>query len=286
MNVLRGLAIALALGASTLNAYAGNVLIVLSDSDRLDLKDGKVFKTGFYLNELMQPVQALLDAGHEITFATPKGTAPSVDVTSIDKMYFGGDEAAMKASEAQLSELGMLSSDKSPVISLARVRQIGYDHFDAVYVPGGHAPMQDLLVSSELGKLLTWFHENGRTTALACHGPIALLSTLPDAQEFVAKFETAGTAKAQTDWIYAGYKLTVFSNREEEMAKGLLGGGEMKFYPQDALTQAGSQFSQADAAFSPHVVTDRELITGQNPRSDHPLAATLVAALDRSLLAA
>ena len=69
-----------------------------------DLKDGKVFKTGFYLNELMQPVQALLDAGHEITFATPKGMAPSVDTTSIDKMYFGGDEAAMKASEAQLSE--------------------------------------------------------------------------------------------------------------------------------------------------------------------------------------
>ena len=30
-------------------------------------------------------------------------------------------------------------------------------------------------------------------------------------------------------------------------------------------------------------VEDRELITGQNPRSDHPLAAKLVAALDRSL---
>ncbi|EPE96333.1 ThiJ/PfpI domain-containing protein [Rhizobium grahamii CCGE 502] len=136
------------------------------------MKDGKVLKTGFYLNELMQPVKALLDAGHEITFATPKGTAPSVDVTSIDKMYFGGDEAAMKASEVQLAELQLTSSDTSPVVSLARVEQIGYDHFDAVYVPGGHAPMQDLLMSSELGKLLTDFHENGKPTALACHGPV------------------------------------------------------------------------------------------------------------------
>ncbi|MCH4547415.1 type 1 glutamine amidotransferase domain-containing protein [Rhizobium changzhiense] len=278
MNLLRGLAIALALGTSTLSAHAGNVLIVLSDSDRLDLKDGKVFKTGFYLNELMQPVQALLDAGHEITFATPKGTAPSVDVTSIDKMYFGGDEAAMKASEAQLSELGLMSSDRSPVISLARVEQIGYEHFDAVYVPGGHAPMQDLLVSSELGKLLTWFHENGRTTALACHGPIALLSTLPDAQGFVTQFETAGTAK-QAGWVYGGYRFTVFSNQEEEMAKGLLGGGEMKFYPQDALTQAGAQFSQADVSFSAHIVTDRELITGQNPASAPAVARELLARL-------
>ncbi|WP_168879298.1 type 1 glutamine amidotransferase domain-containing protein [Rhizobium sp. P28RR-XV] len=279
MKLLRSLAVTLAFGASTLTAHAGNVLIVLSDSDHLDLKDGKVFETGFYLNELMQPVQALRDAGHEVTFATPNGTAPSVDVTSIDKMYFGGDEAAMKASEAQLTELQLTSSDTSPVISLARVEQIGYDHFDAVYVPGGHAPMQDLLVSAELGKLLTHFHENGKPTALACHGPIALLSTLPDAQAFVTQFKTKGTAHPQTNWIYAGYRFTVFSNQEEEMAKGLLGGGEMKFYPQDALTQAGGQYSQADAAFSVHVVTDRELITGQNPASASLVAQELLVRL-------
>ncbi len=279
MKLLRSLAIILALGATTVSAYAGNVLVVLSDSDRLDLKDGKVFETGFYLNELMQPVKALLDAGHEVTFATPKGTAPSVDRTSIDKMYFGGDEAAMKASEAQLTELGLMSNETSPVISLARVEQIGYDHFDAVYIPGGHAPMQDLLVSSELGKLLTHFHEKGKTTALACHGPIALLSTLADAKGFTTQFETAGTAKAEGNWIYAGYKLTVFSNQEEEMAKGLLNGGEMKFYPEDALTRAGGQFSQAEAPFTEHVVVDRELITGQNPASALAVARELLSRL-------
>jgi putative intracellular protease/amidase len=276
MKFLQGLAIAIAFSASAINAHAANVLIVLSDANRLDLRDGKVFQTGFYLNELMQPVQALLDAGHDITFATPKGTAPSVDKTSIDKMYFGGDEAAMKTSEAGLAKLGILSRQKSPVISLARVEQIGYDHFDAVYVPGGHAPMQDLLVSSELAKLLTHFHEQGKTTALACHGPIALLSTLADAPGFVATFETKGTAQAQSDWIYAGYNLTVFSNREEEMAKGLLNGGEMKFYPQDALVKAGGEFSQAEVPFASHVVMDRELITGQNPASAPAVAQELL----------
>ncbi len=279
MKILYKLAFVLALGASTMSAHAGNVLIVLSDSNHLDLKDGKVFETGFYLNELMQPVKALRDAGHEITFATPKGTVPAVDKTSVDKMYFGGDEAAMKDSEKQLAEIGLLSSEKSPVVSLARVAQIGYDHFDAVYVPGGHAPMQDLLVSSELGKLLTYFHETGRPTALDCHGPIALLSTLPDAQAFVRQFEASETAKRQTNWTYAGYRFTVFSNQEEEMAKGLLGGGAMKFYPQDALTQAGGLFSQADTAFSPHVVSDRELITGQNPASALAVAHELLVRL-------
>lgn len=73
---------------------------------------------------------------------------PSFDVTSIDKMCFGCDEAEIKASEAQLAELQLTSSDTSPVISLAWVEQIGYDHFDPVYVPGGHAPMQDFLKSA------------------------------------------------------------------------------------------------------------------------------------------
>ncbi|MBB3429080.1 putative intracellular protease/amidase [Rhizobium sp. BK312] len=272
MKRLRSLAVALAFSLGVHSAHAANVLIVLSDSDHLDLKDGKVFQTGFYLNELMQPVKALRDAGHDITFATPRGTAPSVDKTSIDKMYFGGDEAAMKASQTQLDELGLLSSTASPVVSLARVEQIGYDHFDAVYVPGGHAPMQDLLVSPELGKLLTYFHEKGKTTALACHGPIALISTLRDAKGFTAQLETTGAANAGGEWIYAGYKLTVISNREEEMAKGLLNGGQMKFYPQTALEQAGGKFSKADEPFAAYVVTDRELITGQNPASA-PLVA-------------
>ncbi|MNV75392.1 hypothetical protein D3C71_1686740 [compost metagenome] len=53
----------------------------------------------------------------------------------------------------------------------------------------------------------------------------------------------------------------------------------MKFYPQDALTQAGGQFSQADAAFSAHVVTDRELITGQNPASAPAVAQELLSRL-------
>ncbi len=137
----------------------------------------------------------------------------------------------MQETIAMLDKLKLTSDNASPVVSLARVEQIGYDHFDAVYVPGGHAPMQDLLVSPELGKLLTYFHAKGKTTALACHGPIALLSTLPEASAFTTKLETSGSAKAE-GWIYAGYKMTVISNQEEEIAKGLLNGGEMKFYPQ------------------------------------------------------
>jgi len=266
MRPITRLALAITLATSALNAQAANVLVVLSDSDHLDLKDAKVFATGFYLNELMQPVKMLLDAGHAVTFATPTGKAPTLDTSSNDKMYFDNDVAALQAHKKLLDELKITSPDASPVISLTRVEQIGYEHFDAVYIPGGHAPMQDLLHSAELGKLLNNFHQHNKTTALVCHGPIALLSTLSNPSAFTRQLETGGKASAR-DWTYAGYKFTVISNQEEELAKGMLNGGAMKFYPQTALEQAGGVFSSNTSPWTSHVVIDRELVTGQNPGS-------------------
>jgi len=275
MRSITRLAFALSLSVAALNAQAANVLVVLSDSDHLDLKDGKVFSTGFYLNELMQPVKLLLDAGHTVTFTTPTGKAPTLDRSSDDKMYFNNDVAALQTHKALLEQLKITSPGESPVISLSRVEQVGYEHFDAVYIPGGHAPMQDLLHSQALGKLLNSFHQQGKTTALVCHGPIALLSTLADPTAFTRQLET-GKATTANNWTYAGYTFTVISNQEEEIAKGLLNGGVMKFYPQTALEKAGGVFSSNTAPWASHVVVDRELVTGQNPASALAVGKTLV----------
>jgi putative intracellular protease/amidase len=276
MKRTHNLAAAAVLGLTALGAQAANVLVVLSDSDHLELKDGKVFATGFYLNELMQPVKLLLDAGHQVTFATPRGDAPTVDASSVDKMYFDGNESALQAHKALLERLQLTSRTNSPVISLSRVAQIGYTRFDALYVPGGHAPMQDLLTSPELGRLLADFHARNKTTALVCHGPIALLSTLPDAQGFTSRLAASGTVEPRPNWIYAGYRMTVISNQEEELAKELLRGGAMKFYPQTALQQAGGVYGSNQVPFAPNVVMDRELITGQNPASALGVAGELL----------
>ncbi|MCF7221438.1 type 1 glutamine amidotransferase domain-containing protein [Marilutibacter chinensis] len=270
------LATALMLALSAGGAQAGHVLVVLSDADRLDLKDGRVYETGFYLNELMQPVKRLLDAGHQVTFATPLGRAPAMDRNSVDAMHFNGSEAELQAHQALLERLALTSPAASPVLSLARVEQIGYDRFDAVYVPGGHAPMQDLLTSPALGRLLTHFHHEGKPTALVCHGPIALLSTLPDAPAFTRLLETGAHASPAPEWIYAGYRVTVIGNDEEAQAKAQLDGGEMKFYPQTALQAAGVRYLGNTTPWAANVVVDRELITGQNPASANGVADVLL----------
>lgn len=278
-NTIRKAVATAMLSLAALNANAANVLVVLSDASQLELRDNRTFDTGFYANELMQPVKKLLDAGHTVTFATPLGKAPSLDRHSVDKMYFDNDEASMRQHLALLEKLRLTSVEQSPVISLARVEQGGYGRYDAVYVPGGHAPMQDLLHSAALGRLLRDFHANAKPTALVCHGPIALLSALEQPEQFTGKLATATTASAPA-WIYAGYRMTVISNSEEEAAKAMLNGGTMKFLPQTALQRAGGVYSSA-ANWQSKVVVDRELITGQNPASASAVADQLLARLKR-----
>ncbi|WP_371229522.1 type 1 glutamine amidotransferase domain-containing protein [Pseudomonas sp. QE6] len=282
MKTLKQLALAAAIGSASLGAHAANVLVVLSDEDHLELRDGKVFATGFYLNELLEPTKALLDAGHQVTFATPRGRAPSLDRSSAAAQYFGDDEQRLAEYQALLERLQLTSPSHSPVISLARAEQIGYEQFDALYVPGGHAPMQDLISDPALGHLLHAFHAAGKPTALVCHGPIALLSALDQPQQLIHALEAGNPSAKPKGWIYAGYRMTVISNQEEELAKGLLGGGQMKFYPQTALERAGGQYQSNQSPWTPNVVIDRELITGQNPASAAAVGQALLQRLQKN----
>jgi putative intracellular protease/amidase len=279
VNTLNKAAIGALLGLAASSAGAANVLVVLSDEARLDLREQRVFETGFYANELMQPVKKLLDAGHHLTFATPLGKAPTLDRSSLDKMYFGNDETSMRQHLALLEQLQLTSSEKSPVVSLARVEQHGYARYDAVYIPGGHAPMQDLIKSEALGRLLRHFHANNKTTALVCHGPAALVSALDQPGTFVQGLE-AGKAGARPTWIYSDYRMTVISNAEEEAAKGNLNGGQMKLWPQTALERAGGKYASGPN-WASNVVVDRELVTGQNPASALAVADELLSRLKK-----
>jgi putative intracellular protease/amidase len=135
--------------------------------------------------------------------------------------------------------------------------------------------MQDLLKDKSLGELLTDFHNKNKTTGMTCHGTIALLSAIPDARGYVAMLESGKRAEPAANWIYKGYKMTAFTDDEEEQAKGFLGGGHMKLFPQDGLVAAGGDFVEGKP-WSENVVEDRELISGQNPQSAKAVAAAML----------
>jgi putative intracellular protease/amidase len=174
------------------------------------------------------------------------------------------------------------------VRTLGSVIEEGLDKYAGVFVPGGQAPVVDLMQDAEMGQILRHFHERGKPTALLCHGPIALVSALPHAREFRAALIAGDLEKAKQwgkGWAYAGYKMTIFSASEERWVEDEILHGKMYFNMPFALGAAGGEVSTGKVDFAPNVIVDRELITGQNPRSDHPIGKKLVEALDHALAA-
>src|ERR1700742_4001855 len=256
----------------------GKVLVVMSSANALALKDGKTYSTGYYLNEFVVPYRKLLEAGYEPVIANPKGDLPVMDANSNNAMFFGGDDAARADALKYATGLEQLKRPKT----LASVVAEGTKDYVGLFIPGGHAPMVDLLKDKNLGKILTSFHESSRPTGIVCHGPIVLLSTLPDPDAFIASM-IAGDGKANSmnaGWPYADYRVTIFSTGEEQALEGRGGlGGYVQYYPVNALAEAGARV-ETIANWHSNVVVDRELITGQQPMSAPEFGDVLVKTLN------
>lgn len=269
---------ALPLSASAATPSRGKVLVVMSSANSLDLRDGKKYSTGYYLNEFVVPYRKLIEAGYEPVIANPNGDMPVMDANSNNAMFFGGDEAARSAAHKYAQDLKALKNPKT----LASVVAEGTSQYVGLFVPGGHAPMADLLKDRNLGKILVSFHESGRPTGIICHGPIVLLAALSNPDAFVASM-ISGDGKANslaTGWPYAGYRMTVFSTGEEQALEGPSGlGGNVQYYPVNALAEAGAHVDTV-ANWHSNVIVDRELITAQQPMSAPAFGDVLVKQLN------
>ncbi|MFA5162425.1 MAG: type 1 glutamine amidotransferase domain-containing protein [Elusimicrobiales bacterium] len=246
-----------AVAASAADGSKGKVLVVMSGADHITLKDGKQHKTGYFLSELAGPAQALEAAGYELVFANPTGAEPAMDKSSDSAQWFASEQEYQQAKNFASSSAGLKQPRRLGSFTKAEAEK-----FKAMFVPGGHAPMEDLARDKDMGRLLKLFHKAGKPTALICHGPAALLSSVG-----------GGT------WIYGGYKMAVFSNDEEKQAES--GGGlegEVPYYPAQALAGAGG-LVDAGAPWTSHAVRDRELVTAQNPQSERQFTALLLQAL-------
>lgn len=220
------------------------ILFVLTGARFWTLNDGTKHPTGFWAEEVVVPHRAFVAAGHEVAFATPGGVVPVADQASIAP---GEDGATVMA-----TEVDAITGLKNPL----RLDEVDLADYDAVLYPGGHGPMEDLAVDADSGLLLTRALDSGKPLGVVCHGPAALL----------AARRADGTSP------FAGYRLTGFTTTEETQA-GLA--GKAPWLLQDRLVELGADF-QDGGPWQPHVVVDRNLITGQNPMSSEPLAAEML----------
>jgi putative intracellular protease/amidase len=230
------------------------VLLVVSGSRVWTLKDGTKHPTGFWAGEFIHPHQVFTTAGYDITIATPGGVAPTVDEVSLRVDLNGGDQAAVDAQRKYLEDLGETLAEP------ARLEDVNPGDFDAVYVSGGHGPMEDLADNPVIGRVFAALYpDKHKAVAAVCHGVGALLPA----------------READGLWTFAGRKMTGFTD-EEETLFGF--GDKAKWLLESRLRENGAVF-EGGAPFGPQVVVDGNLITGQNPASAEPSAEAVVAYL-------
>jgi putative intracellular protease/amidase len=231
-----------------------SILFAITGSDHWTLADGTKHPCGYWPEELVTPHRVFTAAGFDITLASPGGVRPVPDQAGFTPEMNGGSAAAGAALRDYIDSI---SAQIDKVVPLEELKPT--DH-DAVFIPGGHGPMEDLAVSESFAAQLTQFLDSGRIVSAVCHGPAGLLAA----------------RRPDGSWLFAGYALTGFSNVEE----GQVGFAERApWLLEDKLTENGGVFS-AGAPWAPKVVVDRTLYTGQNPASSQELSEAIVRALN------
>ena len=219
------------------------ILIVLTSHDQLG-DTGK--KTGFWLEEFAAPYYVLKDAGAAITLASPKGGQPPLDPKS-------------DLPEFQTETTGRFHADTAAQTQLANTRKladVSADDFDGIFYPGGHGPLWDMPDNATSIALIEAFVKAGKPVGAVCHAPAVLVNVRGKDGEFLIK----------------GKRVTGFANSEED-AVGLT--TVVPFLLEDKLKERGGNYSKGPD-WSPYVLVDGKLVTGQNPASSGPAAEALL----------
>lgn len=220
------------------------ILMVLTSHDQLG---NTGLKTGFWLEEFAAPYYVFKDAKADITIASPKGGQPPLDPKSDEPDF-------------QTAATGRFKEDAEAQAALAnslKLSDISADDFDAVFFPGGHGPLWDLSEDRDSIALIETMFLAGKTVAAVCHAPAVFrLTKAPDGSSLIE-----------------GKSVTGFSNSEEAAVELI---EIVPFLLENELQMIGANYSKS-ADWYPYVITDGNLITGQNPASSAEVAEAVLA---------
>jgi putative intracellular protease/amidase len=226
-----------------------HILMVLTSHDRLGASDRK---TGIWLEEFAAPYYAFKDAGADVTLASPLGGEPPLDPRSDTANFQTEDTRRFRADPAAAAELA----------GTVKLSGISADDYDAVFYVGGHGVMWDVAEDAASIALIETMFAANKPVSAVCHGSAVFRHTrAPDGAPLVR-----------------GKKVAGFTNTEEA-AVGLT--EVVPYLVEDMLRQNGGIYSKADN-FQSHVMTDGNLVTGQNPMSSKGVAAAVVDLLSRT----
>jgi len=220
------------------------ILIIVSNANAIGPNSRR---TGTFLPEVAHPYAEFDKAGYQIDFASLTGDTPYLDALNLandpDNLTF-------------LTGKGWETMQKAVKLSDTDVSK-----YDAIFIPGGLAPMVDMPENKLLKKVIKETYERNAVVGAVCHGPVSLLNV----------------KLTNGNYLVNGKNITSFTDEEE---KGYAI-ADVPFLLETALTKQGAKFHAA-AMWSAHSIADGNLVTGQNPASAKGVAEKMVVILDSS----
>lgn len=218
------------------------ILIIVSNANAIGPNNRR---TGTFLPEVAHPYAEFDRANYQIDFASLTGDTPYLDALSL-----AGDPDNL----AFLTGKGWEAMQKAVKLSTVDVTK-----YDAVFVPGGLAPMVDMPENELLKKVIKETYERNAVVGAVCHGPVSLLNV----------------KLSNGTYLVNGKNITSFTD-EEERGYAI---ADVPFLLETALTKQGAKFHAA-AVWSAHSIADGNLVTGQNPASAKGVAEKMIVILE------
>ncbi|WP_456311679.1 type 1 glutamine amidotransferase domain-containing protein [Pseudomonas shirazensis] len=218
------------------------ILIIVSNANAIGPNNRR---TGTFLPEVAHPYAEFEKANYQIDFASLTGDTPYLDALNLandpDNLAFltgKGWEAMQKA---------------------VKLATVDVSKYDAVFVPGGLAPMVDMPENELLKKVIKETYERNAVVGAVCHGPVSLLNV----------------KLSNGTYLVNGKNITSFTD-EEERGYAI---ADVPFLLETALTKQGAKFHAA-AVWSAHSIADGNLVTGQNPASAKGVGEKIIVILE------
>lgn len=227
------------------------ILVILTTQSEMTLTDGTRYPTGFFINEVYTPMYHWRNSGFDLSVATKDGTKPVLDQNStlyMSKVKLKDALAFFETSPDILKPLSLQKLDDKKLLS-----------YDAVYIPGSYAAIQELSADPGFKKVLRHFHLN-KKLIITLSQSVYLLSVLNE------DFEKEGWRP----------QVSCFPKEREEAVETVNFKARLPFYVETELQDMHFEINNTSNPLKPNVITDKHIMTGQDFYSAPPITRLVI----------
>lgn len=233
----------------------GRVLVLLTGTKDITLKDGEQLRTGYDQFSFVEVVDYFKGEHLSVDITTLGGHTPKQDPNCLNHLP---QEDYKYYKEYMETESQMLLPKNLDNLSEEQLH-----HYVGLFIPGGYAAIEEFCSAPGVYKLIKHFHTHQKPIGIIGAGAAALIhSELP--------------------WMFSDYKMTCLNGDVENQFEEHLLHSRLPFHVAYVLGQLGARTSFG-TPLETHVVEYNELVSAQNKFSAFDFAKQFTLKIKYSL---